>query len=70
MSCDICDGKFKNKVSLQSHKKMHKPPSDIVFGCSMCSKEFRTKKQLEVHMISHSDERDFKCNFCANAYKR
>lgn len=71
VSCDICGGIFKNRISLQSHKKMHKPESARNFSCSLCTKTFHNRNHLSRHMVAHSEQRQHKCPFdgCLSVYK-
>lgn len=70
VQCPICKMTFKNQVSLQSHKKLHKENSKN-FSCPECGKLFFNRNHLERHRISHSDQRNYKCSFesCEMSYK-
>ncbi|KAG5673973.1 hypothetical protein PVAND_003969 [Polypedilum vanderplanki] len=69
--CDICDSIFKNRVSLQNHKKKIHNTRELNFKCTECDKRFHNRNHLERHMPTHTQEKKFKCTYenCEQAYK-
>lgn len=65
VECSVCEGKFKNQLSLKRHaKEQHWEGERKEYKCSQCSyKTYRTTS-LRAHMIRHSDDRPFQCRFC------
>lgn len=67
--CAVCDRKFNQLSSLNSHKKSHityKP-----FECVHCSKCFALEEDLTLHLRRlHGENRNFKCNLCDREYEQ
>ena len=58
--CDICEGAFKDKVSLEAHiKERH------ILKCSLCTKAFKTEVALKVHAKTHIPKH---CNDCEETF--
>lgn len=56
-------------LQFQIHKKRHFNVDKIV-SCEICFKEFRNNSALNNHRLVHSDVKRYKCQYCANEYKR
>lgn len=65
--CDSCPMAFKNMPRLKTHQDTHNGTQYI---CPHCGLQLNTKITLKMHMVVHSDEKQFKCKFCGNEYKR
>lgn len=65
----MCPKSFKQKTTLNQHKKIHQP--DIVenFRCTLCDILLSSKGALKNHMIVHTSERTYKCDLCPKSYK-
>lgn len=68
VKCPECNLVFKNRISLQSHKKLHKENAKH-FKCPDCDKVFFNRNHLNRHQTAHSDLRNYKCDVCGMAYK-
>ncbi|XP_013169153.1 PREDICTED: zinc finger protein 235-like isoform X1 [Papilio xuthus] len=62
-ACDICDKKFRCKITMMSHKRQvhDKEKSHL---CQFCSKGFFKKYHLQVHLRSHTKEKPYQCQDC------
>ncbi|XP_053699416.1 zinc finger protein 271-like [Sabethes cyaneus] len=67
--CDQCGTRFVCKSGVNRHKKMKhsqfKKPVDLLFKCDLCSKAYASNRTLQNHRITHTTEKNFKCNICA-----
>lgn len=68
-SCDQCNSNFRHRLTYRSHLiKHHGLPTPYM--CSQCGKMFPAKSSLETHEVTHTNERQFKCNLCPQNYRR
>lgn len=73
VECNICNKTFRNPKSLCYHKKSHsysklsdnKPKKT---SCHICGK-LVSETNLRKHLITHTDDRPFKCKICDNMFK-
>ncbi|KAA0703256.1 hypothetical protein E1301_Tti006947 [Triplophysa tibetana] len=54
-------------VKLVDVSKQQESPSKI--DCHICGKSFRLRAQLKSHLMSHSEEKPFKCENCEKDFK-
>lgn len=67
--CAVCDKKFNQLSSLNSHKKSH--ITYKAFECVHCSKCFAIEEDLTLHLRRlHGEKRNFKCNMCDREYEQ
>ncbi|XP_053694404.1 zinc finger protein 729-like [Sabethes cyaneus] len=68
VSCDICGRQCQSEAILKLHKKRfhksRKQPEGTV--CSICGQVY---SNIYNHMITHSDERPFKCDLCPMGFR-
>ena len=72
VKCTDCDRMYFTEYDMLEHKKIHKWKRKFKdYVCTICG--FTTKshsnKGLERHMVTHSDERPYKCNQCDLTFK-
>lgn len=67
-ACDHagCDKSFRLPAHLRLHKTYHSKRGVICDKCGSC---FFFPQDLRRHMLSHSDQRPFKCHICNQSYK-
>lgn len=65
--CSQCPKKFKNLAHLKKHIDIHNEDAHV---CPDCGKQLNTKRNLRVHMLVHSDQKNYKCQFCDFEFKR
>ena len=58
------------KTPVLMDKNHEKAPPTRNKICPECGKAFRTPSALKIHLLSHSDERPFKCSICEKAFKQ
>ncbi|XP_033630547.1 uncharacterized protein LOC117292557 [Asterias rubens] len=72
--CNKCNRKFVMLQALQMHKRKSHGSSDIRYliqkkvKCNFCDKLFRFPYELERHEVTHSSEKQYKCE-CGKAFK-
>ncbi|CAK1542363.1 unnamed protein product [Leptosia nina] len=70
--CPLCSEVITSARSLWAHFRMNHPyedyPRERPFICDVCGVRMRYKKGLEAHMITHLDEKPFKCKYCAKGF--
>ncbi|XP_055541548.1 zinc finger protein 62 homolog isoform X2 [Wyeomyia smithii] len=72
VDCDVCCKQFESPRLLRVHKKnIHKPnpvPKKLTAGkiCSVCGLVFTN---IVAHMLSHTDQRPFKCSQCPMSFR-
>ncbi|XP_071315994.1 uncharacterized protein [Trachinotus anak] len=67
-SCFECGKRFRTKLALQSHVKIHTEVRP--YGCDVCGKRFKLQKLVKAHMTVHTEEKPFGCSFCGKRFKR
>lgn len=71
--CEVpkCNMTFKSQTQLDKHRTLYHN-NDKRFTCEQCDKAFPDNKKLKQHVISHSEERPFKCSEvgCSSTFKR
>ena len=66
--CDDCGRKFRANKELQNHiKTVHL--GQFPFICQYCAKGFLSLAALNIHLPKHTDERNYKCDQCPEAFK-
>uniref|UniRef100_A0A1B0EXM9 Uncharacterized protein n=1 Tax=Phlebotomus papatasi TaxID=29031 RepID=A0A1B0EXM9_PHLPP len=60
--CDICNTRFTQKHSLQTHMMRH--TNERPFQCLVCKKGFRRKHILQMHMNCHTGDTPYRCKKC------
>ncbi|XP_068114763.1 oocyte zinc finger protein XlCOF6-like [Hyperolius riggenbachi] len=66
-SCSECTRRFKSKLSLVMHKRVHEREQG--FSCAECGKFFKQKFLLSYHQRSHIVEKTFRCSECGKCFK-
>ncbi|XP_071315999.1 zinc finger protein 664-like isoform X2 [Trachinotus anak] len=66
-SCSECGKRFRTKLALQSHVKIHTEVRP--YGCDVCGKRFRTKLALRSHTRIHTEMRPYGCDVCGRRFK-
>ena len=61
--CPVCGGRY---VDLATHMRIHSTDKHV---CSVCKKEFRAAGHLKNHMVTHTDERPYKCRDCNDRFQ-
>jgi hypothetical protein len=74
---------FSSEKELRKHINIHHPdPSTYAWKfpkvqkestkhrCSICEKEYTRANSLRIHLLTHNDERRFKCKTCGKAFVR
>ncbi|XP_044739140.1 zinc finger protein 600-like [Chrysoperla carnea] len=84
-SCDFCDKRFKHRVNLSIHKRLHsgKRPFSLTldahkaihrgernYSCDMCGKRYFHYDSLTVHKRIHGVERSYPCEICDKRFIR
>lgn len=63
--CELCEKVFKQKMSLDRHRKYKHELAEKFFLCDICSKTFITYVDIKRHILNvHSNIRNFVCNIC------
>ncbi|GAB0093483.1 hypothetical protein DMENIID0001_086280 [Sergentomyia squamirostris] len=65
--CEICDQRFTQKHSLQSHLMRH--TNEKPFSCDVCGKLFRRKQVLQMHMNCHTGKTPYHCDRCNMSFR-
>ena len=66
--CSHCGKFYKSAESLQSHIGMyHGPP--VEYSCEVWGKCFKTAINRRAHMLTHTEDRPFKCVKCQKGFK-
>lgn len=72
--CDYCPKKYKRKESLKIHLTqihgLNKTNNIPTSKCHLCGKIFSIPSLLKTHLRTHSNARDFQCEYCSTKYKR
>ena len=69
--CTLCNGRFKDEVSLEDHHLQKHSKEERPYTCQECNKKFKTKDTLKAHMDKiHAKETPFSCSICERAFKR
>ena len=66
--CDFCKKTCNSSSSLATHKLVHSDP-DSWFKCQQFEYTTPYKGKLSRHMVSHTSERNFKCDICPQDYQ-
>ncbi|KAF7998234.1 hypothetical protein HCN44_009632 [Aphidius gifuensis] len=64
VKCRDCDETFTSEVRLRHHAMNVHERLDGTLKCPSCDKRFVNQLRLKTHMISHSEDRPFKCDIC------
>lgn len=67
-SCDVCQKSFKQKYSMEIHRKIHK--NERPHKCPECDKGFSTAKDMRRHHLIHTGELPFECAVCNIRFRR
>ncbi|XP_071316000.1 zinc finger protein 664-like isoform X3 [Trachinotus anak] len=67
-SCSECGKRFRTKLALQSHVKIHTEMRP--YGCDVCGRRFKLKSHVKTHMTVHTGEKPFGCSVCDKRFKR
>ena len=59
-----CKFKTKNATRLRMHKKIHELNRSKNYQCILCSRKFYTESTVQTHMLSHTQEKPYKCPNC------
>ncbi|XP_052748300.1 uncharacterized protein LOC113517148 isoform X2 [Galleria mellonella] len=68
--CNVCGKMFKLRPNLRTHiRAVHE--KSTVCKCDICGKQLTNKNNMAAHMVSHSDDRPYKCTFngCRKQFK-
>lgn len=66
--CDICKDTFTREDSLKSHLKLcHENDSELTL-CEKCGKTFNSVRNLNRHLLTHANERPYKCSTCQKTF--
>lgn len=60
--CDICEKRFTQKSSLNTHKRGHSGLRP--YACQICLKTFTVKSYLTAHQWTHISDSGVTCNEC------
>ena len=64
-----CGNAYKQRASLRNHVKwVHEKV--IRFKCNICQMAFFKKSNHKKHMLTHGEERAFKCEYCGRGFKQ
>nr|CAD7392803.1 unnamed protein product [Timema cristinae] len=66
-TCDICSKEYKNKGTLDMHKKTHSGGSEN-YVCDMCNFTTPWKTSMTIHRRRHLGKTSFQCDLCDKAY--
>lgn len=66
VSCDQCDMKFFDRISLGRHKIAH--GTDRKFECSYCHKKYPRLNTLRLHEKIHTKVKDKVCSICGQGF--
>lgn len=68
--CKRCNKEIWEYATFLRHVDEHDAPKlPTTFECYVCRKQFHRKKNLLAHAYVHSDERKYRCTYCAFASK-
>jgi hypothetical protein len=64
--CDLCNLSFTRPDSYKSHLIMvHKVNYDLLpFKCNGCELRFESESRMARHAVTHTGEKNFKCDLC------
>ncbi|KAJ6648157.1 Zinc finger protein [Pseudolycoriella hygida] len=64
--------RFHTLRKFSSQQSFHISDTAPAYSCNMCSKNFRIKSYLHQHLVTHNNERKYKCtmNSCTKVFKR
>ncbi len=65
-SCSWCEKKFRLKVGLSNHEKIHE--NVLKFPCDQCEASFRLKRSLASHLFRHRNLKPYKCGECQKGF--
>ena len=67
--CNECNKQFHQNSNLNRHKRLcHSNVRPFVCYESNCQKSFKSKGLLQRHLITHSNEKSFKCDECKRRF--
>lgn len=67
-TCSVCDKQFKNKRTLNDHKRnVHGKQRHL---CDVCGKDYSSRRVLMTHKKErhNRDNRTFACNICGKSF--
>ncbi|XP_067635463.1 zinc finger protein 208-like [Eurosta solidaginis] len=64
--CDICGKRFKTKLLLKRHKRIHS--DEKPHKCDFCEMRFVQAAYLNQHMRTHTGEKPYKCKYCDRCF--
>ena len=76
--CGVCGELYEDLEALRQHECQARPAAAATarsegaspaYTCVYCAKVFKRKFELDSHMISHTGERQYKCDSCDKAFK-
>jgi uncharacterized Zn-finger protein len=73
--CEICPESFRSQLRLSTHKLMHDDPSHDQTAaqkanrCDVCFKGFVSRSALSSHLVTHAEQRPYKCSSCDLTFK-
>ncbi|KAG7483868.1 hypothetical protein MATL_G00042970 [Megalops atlanticus] len=70
--CPQCGKAFRDKDKLEQHLRYHgrAGAGGGPFACHVCNKGFLSSAALEGHLRLHSDQKTYRCLFCAECFGR
>ncbi|KAJ9575707.1 hypothetical protein L9F63_007466 [Diploptera punctata] len=66
--CPECGKRFAYKVSLYTHRKIHKEGK--IHVCPICKKTFVHSSGLSTHLRLHQDDKPYSCEYCGKKFFR
>ena len=64
--CQYCGKFMKCKNSLFGHVRQFHSQTITLYACDQCGRKFRQKGNLKKHILTHSDNKTFKCQYCVD----